>query len=223
MLTRLWAITAAALLGLILVPVSSDAAPTGSVPIQPSGKVLIMGSSTTGCAGPSAADKCYVNIVKAASQTPQRHLDFTVLGRGGTHIGWGPASGNWTETPIPGGHQTVVIQLGVNDWYTPVAPGTLANQVAVFLGRVKAANPGARIVWLRTWMPGVTAADFRVRQTMWRDQGVYTREVVRAAGGIWIEVDPYGDEGGPYRADATGWHYNDAGHARLAKEVLAVL
>jgi hypothetical protein len=222
MITRLWAITATMLLGLVLVAVPSDAQ-TGSVPTQPAGKVLIMGSSTTGCAGPSAADKCYVNIVKAASQTPQRHLDFTVLGRGGTHIGWGPASGNWTQTAIPGGHQTVVIQLGVNDWYTPVDPATLDTQVAELLGRVRAANPGARIIWLRTWMPGIPEADFTVRQAMWRNQGVTTRAAVKAVGGTWIEVDPYGDGGTLFRADATGWHYNDAGHARLAKEVLAAL
>lgn len=221
MFTRLWATTASVLLGLTLIAIPSGAAPTGTgtMPGQEARKILIMGSSTTGCAGPATPAECYVNLVKAAK--PRN--TYTVLGRGGTHIGWGDPAGNWTQTPIPGGHQVVVIQLGVNDWYTPVQPADLRVHVAELLGRVRAANPGAVIVWLRTWMPGVSEQDFTVRQAMWRAQGVVTRESVRAVGGKWIEVDPYGDEGGPYRADASGWHYSGVGHAKLAELVLAAI
>lgn len=202
---------------------------TATAQAQLARDILVMGSSTTGCAGPSAPAKCYVNIIDAALPTD----NVTTLARPGTYVAYGTPTQNWTTTPIPSGQEIVIIQLGINDWYVPVAPATyriqLTGTVAAdgadgLLTRVRAANPTARIYWLSAWMPAY-GAYLQVRQDMWQDHGEVTAAAVNAVGGVMIDVDPTGDRraSAPYRADATGWHYNDAGHLVLAKRVLDLI
>lgn len=204
----------AALIALVLLLTTASSA-AAAAPL----KILIMGSSTTGCAGVSTPAACYVERVRAA----RPDITVTSLGRGGTYVGYGTADKNWTGTPIPTGNNIVVIQLGINDWFVPVAPAVMRSDVVTLIDRVRKANPGAAIVWLRTWMPQTAPEDFDERQEMWARHGVRTRSAVLSFGGRWIDADPFGDAGGPYRADSTGWHYNDAGHIVLADLVLGAL
>ena len=182
-------------------------------------RILFLGSSTTGCAGPSSAAHCYVNLVKAAHPDDQ----FTVLARGGTYIGYGTTAQNWTQTTIPGGHDRVIIQLGINDWYVPVAPATLRQQIDRLVLRVKAANPGAKIAWLRTWMP-VPTGNVDVRQSMWALHGQHTADAMffAAQDGTGATFVDMGTSPGPRRSSApgdNGWHYNDRGHQEMADAV----
>jgi lysophospholipase L1-like esterase len=181
-------------------------------------RVLIMGSSTTGCVGPvdSAGQpdpsQCYVNLVKASRQNDT----VTVLAKGGSYVAYGPAAQNWTTTTIPGGNDIVIIQLGVNDWYVPVAPATYRTQLDSLLDRVVAANPAAEIHWIRTWMPTPTGnAD--TRRSMWVQHGYVTADAVEAVGGQFHDM---AGTPGPFAADATGWHYNGGAHQRMARVVL---
>jgi hypothetical protein len=183
-------------------------------------KILVIGSSTTACAGQlSSPARCYVHLVEAA----HRRDAFTVLGRGGTYIAYGadPAR-NWTTTAIPRGHDRVIIQLGVNDWYVPVAPTRLRHDIDRLVARVKAANPGARIAWVRTWMP-VPTGDVGVRARMWTRHGTVTAAAMRAADGTFLDMRT---RPGPRRStvpDDNGWHYNDRGHAEIAATLNAWL
>jgi lysophospholipase L1-like esterase len=183
-------------------------------------RVLLMGSSTTGCAGPSSPARCYGNLLKAARPADS----FTVLARGGTYIGYGTPAQNWTATPIPGGHDVVVIQLGINDWYVPVQPATLRQQIDRLVGRVKAANPGARIGWLRTWMP-VPTGNAVDRLRWWALHGQVAADAMfyaRQDGSDATFLD-MGTSPQPRRSAKVGdngWHYNDRGHTELADAVL---
>jgi lysophospholipase L1-like esterase len=201
------------------------AGPGSAAAGQVAEQILIMGSSTTACAGQlSSPANCYVNIVKAAHPADT----FTVLGRGGTYIGYGTAAQNWTTTPIPGGHDRVVIQLGINDWYVPVAPATLRQQIDGLVIRVKAANPGAKIAWVRTWMP-VPTGNADVRQSMWAQHGWSTADAMSyartACNPNCTPVADFIDMGtspAPRRSTVSGdngWHYNDRGHAEIAAAV----
>lgn len=222
-IVRTIAVALAALLATAALTGAANSAP-GQAVAQVGQRVLIMGSSTTGCAGPSSLANCYVTKVKAAHP-----LDtFTVLARGGTYIGYGTPAQNWTTTPIPTGHQVVIIQLGINDWYVPVAPATLRQQIDTLIVRVKAANPGASIVWLRTWMP-VPTGNVDVRQSMWTQHGWYTADAMFHAHEVdgtptaFIDMDT---SPGPRRSTLpgdNGWHYNDRGHAEIADALLAWL
>jgi lysophospholipase L1-like esterase len=194
---------------------------SGAQPAAAAGRtVLIIGSSTTACAGQlSSAARCYVRLVEAA----HRHGEVTVLGRGGTYIGYGtdPAR-NWTTTPIPRGYARVIIQLGINDWFVPVQPAELRHDIDRLVGRVEAANPGARIAWVRTWMP-LPTGDVGVRQRMWARHGLVTAAAMRAAGGTFLDM---GTRPGPRRSTIPGddgWHYNDRGHAEIAAALNAWL
>lgn len=204
----------------VLLTTLTLAGPAPEPAAQVGQRILIMGSSTTGCAGPSTPAKCYVNLVRAA-----RPLDtVTVLAKGGSYIGYGTPAQNWTQTPIPAGNDQVVIQLGINDWYVPVPPATLRQQIDQLVIRVKAANPGARIGWLRTWMP-VPAGNADVRQSMWALHGQYTADAMFYArqGGADAAFLDMGTSPGPRRSTAAGdngWHYNDRGHAEIAGVVL---
>jgi hypothetical protein len=187
---------------------------------EPRERILIMGSSTTACSGQlTSAARCYVRLVEGAHP----RTEFTVLGRGGTYIAYGPdPAKNWTRTPIPAGHDRVIIQLGINDWYVPVRPAQLRRDIDRLVIRVKAANPGARIAWVRTWMPGPTG-DPAVRRRMWAMHGRTTAAAMRHAGATFIDMRT---SPGPRRSTAAGdngWHYNDRGHAELAAAVNAWL
>lgn len=184
--------------------------------------ILILGSSTTACTGPTDAAHCYVNLIRSARPTDT----VTAIGRGGTYVGYGTPAQNWTQTIIPGSYDTVVIQLGVNDWYVPVAPAVYRTHLDDLLGRVRAANPDARILWLATWMPEYTPASPDTRPAMWQDHGVTLVAALNAVGGDVIDMHATGSrrEAAPYRADpASGWHYNNRGHQLLADAVLARL
>jgi hypothetical protein len=204
----------------VLLAAVTLAVPASQAEAQVGQRILLMGSSTTGCAGPSSAAHCYVNIVKAA-----RPLDsVSVLARGGTYVGYGTASQNWTATPIPAGHDRVVIQLGINDWYVPVSPPTLRQHIDKLIVRVKQANPGASIAWVRTWMP-VPTGDAVDRLRWWALHGQYTADGLFFAGqdGTDAEFVDMGTSPGPRRSTApgdNGWHYNDRGHAEIADVVL---
>lgn len=212
-------IAAAALLVVVCTTSATTAQPLPE-------KILIMGSSTTACAGDlTTPAHCYVNLVKAAH--PDDTID--VLGRGGTYIGYGTTAQNWTTTTIPPGNQRVIIQLGINDWYVPVPPATLRQQIDKLVIRVKAANPGATIAWVRTWMP--TPGDTSdARKAMWALHGQYTADAMlyarsaTAVGGASPVADflDMGTSPGPRRSSNTGdngWHYNDLGHAEIAAAV----
>lgn len=224
MRARLRAATAALTATAALVV--AGAVPGSAAARQPAEKILIMGSSTTACAGQlSSPANCFVNLVKAAHPLDQ----VTALGRGGTYIAYGtnPAT-NWTTTEIPAGNDRVVIQLGINDWYVPVQPAQLRRDIDQLIIRVKRANPGAKIVWVRTWMPTPTGnAD--VRQSMWTQHGWYTADAMYyARTACNPNCTPTADfldmatSPGPRRstvAGDNGWHYNDLGHAEIAGAV----
>lgn len=181
--------------------------------------VLIMGSSTTGCAGPVDSNgqpdisQCYVTLLQNS-----RPLDtFNVVPKAGSCIAYGAV--NWLNTTIPGGNDIVIVQLGINDWYVPIAPATYSTQVDGLLDRVRAANPDALLLWVRTWRP-VPTGNADVRNTMWVDHGYVTADVVEAHDGIFLDMP---GSPAPYAADATGWHYNGGGHAAIAARLLTYL
>jgi lysophospholipase L1-like esterase len=189
-------------------------------------RILIMGSSTTAGVGPVTATgapdpaRSYVNLTRTARPEDT----FTVLGRGGTYVAYGtnPAT-NWTQTTIPAGHDTVIIQLGINDWYVPVDPTVYRAQLDELLGRVATANPAARtngaIHWIRTWMPTPTGnAD--IRRSMWVRHGYTTADAIEHIDGHFHDMPGTPT---PYAADTTGWHYNATGHQKLADTVLTLL
>lgn len=191
---------------------------TATAQAQLARNIFVMGSSTTGCAGPSAPAKCYVSIIDAALPAD----NVTSLGRGGTYVAYGMAAQNWTATTIPTGQDIVIVQLGINDWFVPVVPATYRTQLDELLGRVRTANPTAKIYWLSAWMPAYGVYS-QARQDMWQDHGEVTAAALTAVGGEMLDMDPTGNRraSAPYRADpVSGWHYNDAGHRALAKRVL---
>lgn len=206
------------LLGLLaLVLVATSPAIVAASAAQPAPeRILVMGSSTTGCAGQITAPQCYVNLLR--THTPVG-TEFTVLGRGGTYVGYGTPAQNWTQTPIPSGHDRVVIQLGINDWYVPVGPAIYRTQLNSLLARVKAANPGAEIAWLRAWMPTPTG-NVTSRNSMWALHGQTTADAMLFDRGVFLDM---GTSAGLRRSTAAGdggWHYNARGHAELADRVL---
>lgn len=188
-------------------------------------RVLILGSSTTACAGqlpgPVPSPDCYVSLVRAAN--PQDEV--TAVGRGGTYIAFydpkdkrPAAQQNWATYPIPTGYDRVIVQLGINDWYVPVAPATLRQHIDKLMARVRAANPNARIAWLRAWMPTPTG-DANARQSMWMLHGQYTADAMAFAHADLLDMGTT-----PYVRRSTvandgGWHYNVRGHAELAQTV----
>lgn len=188
----------------------------GDNPYQSGMNVLIMGSSTTGCAGsltPPDKPDCYVNLVKAE----RSQHSFQVMANAGSYVAYGtdPAH-NWTETEIPTGKDVVIVQLGVNDWYVPVAPATYRAQLDDFLGRIRIANMTARIYWLMTWMPNVRTDS---RMSMWLQHQWVTADALKAVGGEYYPMP-----GDPAQYASTvpadnGWHYNIAGHRALANAV----
>ena len=217
MRTNLRALAVVIVTALALIAPSTAPSTASSIAhAQPTGRdILLMGSSTTGCTGPSTPSACFVNKVKAARAADR----FTVLARGGTYVAYGTPSQNWTTTAIPGGHDIVVVQLGINDWYVPVTPLTFGAQVAELLQRVRSANPDAEIHWVRTWMPAPTGnAD--IRRSMWVRHGFSTADAVETVGGTFHDMS-----GTPTRfaVDSTGWHYNNLGHQRLADLLLSFM
>lgn len=198
-------------------PTATSVVPVTVSPCQPGAPagrdVLIMGSSTTACTGPSSVDACYVTKVKNARPADR----FTVIGRGGTYVGYGTAGQNWTTTPIPTGQEIVVIQLGINDWYVPVDPAQYRAQLDTLIGRIRSANPDADLYWVRAWMPNYPTD---TRLSMWTRHAWVTADALAAVNGTFLDMP--GDPA-PYRADTTGWHYNDAGHQALADKVLDLL
>jgi len=189
-------------------------------------RILIMGSSTTTGVGPVDAAgnpdpaRSYVNLTR----TSRPNDTFTILGRGGTYVAYGTdPTRNWTTTTIPAGHDTVIIQLGINDWYVPVDPTLYRTQLDELLARVATANPTAHanghIHWIRTWMPTPTGnAD--IRRSMWVRHGYTTADAIQQLGGQFHDMPGTPT---PYAADTTGWHYNATGHQKLANTVLELL
>jgi lysophospholipase L1-like esterase len=178
-------------------------------------KILIMGSSTTACAGDlDTPANCYVNLVKTTHPLDE----FTVLGRGGTYVGYGTTAQNWTTTVIPTGHDRVVIQLGINDWYVPVPPATYRTQLNALIKRVRTANPDAAIAWMRAWMP-VPTGNVQARNAMWALHGQTTADAMLFDQGTFLDM---GTSPGLRRSTLAGdggWHYNDRGHAELAAAI----
>jgi lysophospholipase L1-like esterase len=201
-------------------------------------KVLIIGSSTTGCAGPTDAAHCYVNLYKAARPTDT----VTVEGRGGTYVSYGTPDQNWTTPAVgspdytgvdrvfgkPGysGNDRVYIQLGINDWYVPVLGTTYRANVRDLVVRARAANPVAKIYWIRTWMPAVSDADLSVRTGHWNDGATQIKAALTSVSGTFLDLDPTGQGAVTgctnLRADPTsGWHYNDVGHVLIKDKILS--
>jgi lysophospholipase L1-like esterase len=183
-------------------------------------EILLLGSSTTGCSGPSKRANCYVELMKAARPSDR----FTVLARGGTTLALNTPAQNWTQTPIPAGHDIVVIQLGINDWARELAYTTFRTHVEEFLGRVRAANPDAKIYWMMPWIPQNWPGSPDTWWLLWQNHGVVLANALRPLGGELIDLGPTGSrrEAAPYSAnDGSGMHYNDAGHRKIADAVLA--
>lgn len=195
---------------------------TTSSQAQTGRSILMLGSSTTGCSGPSTLANCYVNLVKAARPDDT----FTVIARGGTTLALGAPNVNWTQTPIPGGNDIVVIQLGVNDWANGLAYATFRTHVEEFLGRVRTANPTAKIYWLMPWIPQHWPGSPDTWWLLWQNHGVVLVNALRAVDGEMIDMGPSGTrrEAAPFASgDGTGMHYNDAGHRKMADALLAKL
>lgn len=207
----------AALLSLTLLLTTASSA--AAVPTLLSQRVLILGTSTTACSGPTDPALCYTERLRAARSA----VPMTVIGRAGTYTGWGPMEQNWSQQVIPSGFSVVVLQHGTNDWYVPVPTAEEQADVTSLLQRTHAANPYALLVWVRTWMPAVSAANWTARKAVWDAHGAVQRDAVQSFGGVWLDLDPTGTGGVGYRADETGWHYNNAGHGVIAARILPYL
>lgn len=111
-----------------------------------------------------------------------------------------------------------IVQLGVNDWYVPVATDTFKTQVQTMLTRLRVQSPNIQLFWLRTWMPN---SDDESRIQTWNDYEVALADVVTQPGPWPCRfLDMRETNRSLYWYDPTGFHYNDLGHQLLAKKVL---
>ena len=129
---------AIALLAAVLM-VAAGAVAAGA---QASRSILFLGTSTTEGMGAVPKSARFVYLVKAARPDDT----FTELARGGTTLVNADPAKSWESTVIPGGHDIVIAQFGINEWNTGVTATSLRQQATDFLARVRAANPSARIL-----------------------------------------------------------------------------
>lgn len=188
---------------------------------QPSARnVLIMGTSTTAGAGAVPLTNRYVDLIKAARPDDT----YTVIGRGGTTLVNTDPAKSWENTVIPGGNDIVIMQFGINEWDTGVPIATFRDQATAFVARVRTANPDARIFWLSPWIKQyAVTSTFDVRGNRWQEFGMGIETALRTVQGVHIDLDPTGSRrlAAPYSSgEASGLHYNNAGHRKLADAVL---
>lgn len=185
--------------------------------------ILILGTSTTDGMGANPASNRYATLVANA-----RPLDtFTVLGRGGTTLA-DPATPNWLDYTVPGGFDVVVLQFGFNEWNRSTPAATFKTWAIEFAQRVRAANPGVRIVWLSTWVSQYVTTTPDARANLWQEYGMAIESTLRTVGGdvTHVDLDPTGSRrlAAPFSyGGADGLHYNNAGHRALADALLTVL
>jgi lysophospholipase L1-like esterase len=211
------ALLALTLLGVGASTHASSSAATGR-------KILILGTSTTEGMGATPLANRYASLVAQARPTDE----FTVLGRGGTTLA-DAATANWLDYAVPGGHDVVVLQFGFNEWNrgTPVA--TFKTWAGDFVTRVRASNPGAKVVWLSPWISQYVPTSLPDgRAELWQQYGMAVGSVLRAAGGstAHVDLDPTGSRrlAAPFSFGAAdGLHYNNAGHAKIAEALLTVI
>lgn len=187
-------------------------------------QVLILGTSTTEGMGATPASNRYASLVASA-----RPLDsFTVLGRGGTTLA-DPTTPNWLDYTVPSGFDVVVLQFGFNEWNRGTPVNTFKTWAGDFVTRVRAANPGARVIWLSPWISQYLPPSLPDgRAELWQQYGMAIESVLRAAGGstAHVDLDPTGSRrlAAPYSLGSPdGLHYNNRGHAALADALLKVL
>lgn len=182
-------------------------------------KILMLGASTTACVGTPSPDKCYTNIMKAARPDDQ----LTVLARPGNTLASTTPEGNWLNVEIPGGHDVVFMQLGLNDWRHNIDHATFRSHADQFLARVRAANPNAKLYWLSTWIPQYWPPTPDTWGKLWQDYGVQIVTALRVVNGEeLIDMGPSGTrrESVSY-INPDGVHPNVRGHRRMADELLA--
>lgn len=189
---------------------------------QPSTRnVLIMGTSTTAGAGATPITNRYVDLVKAARPDDT----YTVIARSGTTLVNADPAKSWEHTVIPGGNDVVVMQFGINEWDTGVPIATFRDQATAFVARVRTANPTAQIFWLSPWIKQyAVTSTFDVRGNRWQEFGMGIETALRTVQGVHIDLDPTGSRrlAAPYSSgEASGLHYNNAGHRKLAEVILA--
>lgn len=110
------------------------------------------------------------------------------------------------------------VQLGINDWYVPVATATFKSQVQTLLSRLRVQSPAIQLFWLRTWMPNSEDVS---RILKWDEYEVALADVVKQPGPWPCKfLDMRETNRSLYWFDPTGFHYNDFGHSLLAKKVL---
>lgn len=191
--------------------------------------VLILGTSTTEGMGATPANQRYASLVAAARPTDT----VTVVGRGGTTLA-DPNTPNWLTYTVPTGFDVVVLQFGFNEWNRGMPAATFQQHLLDFATRVRTANPGAKLIVLSTWIsqyPAVNGWD--ARAALWQEYGQAVSAALRAIGGntAHVDVDPTGSKrlAAPFawKAPGTpgydGLHYNNAGHAELARQLLTAL
>ncbi len=113
-----------------------------------------------------------------------------------------------------------MIELGTNDTEPPDGFQTAYQQIVQTLHR---ANPTARIVCLRPWQDptnGYQPAYWQTIQAACRDWPM----VVVDLAAPYLDASPHGPGGGAtYRGPRDWFHPNDAGHAAIARALLAAL
>lgn len=188
---------------------------------QTSRAILFLGTSTTEGMGAIPKAARFVDLVKAARPGDT----FTELARGGTTLVNADPAKSWENTVIPGGHDIVIAQFGLNEWNTGVTATMLRTQATDFLARVRTANPNAQIYWLSPWIPQYTVTTFPdLRGNLWQEQGMAIEAALRTVQGVHIDLGPTGSrrEAAPYSfGGSDGLHYNNAGHRKIADAVLA--
>lgn len=209
---------AALLVSLLLVGVGVTASTAAQAQ-----NVLILGTSTTEGMGASPIEKRYATLVTNELQG----ATVTTFGRGGTTLA-DPATPNWLNYSVPSGYNVVVLQFGFNEWNRGTPATTFKPWAVDFMTRVRAANPGVRLVWLSPWIGQYLTPAPDVRAHGWQEYGMAIESALRTVGGntAHVDLDPTGSRrlAAPYSLGAAdGLHYNNRGHRAIADALLATL
>ena len=129
-----------------------------------------------------------------------------------------------SETPLPQGVGTVVVELGTNDFDQPI--GAFARGYGALIDRMQAAAPGATFICLGIWR-GSTDRSARTGLP----PAVFDQAIQHACPGRFVSLTPiymdatvHGPAGRPtWRGVADRFHPNDEGHRQVADSILRAL
>lgn len=164
-------------------------------------RIAYFGDSVTVGAGSSGRGHGYVAHVSRWLQSRGSSVTATVNAKGGVPVAY------WEHAPVPKRLDAAVVELGTNDVRLGTPAARFVRQYRTLTSRIRAANPGVRLLCLSVW-PRV-GRDSR--------EGAVNTLIRDVCPGTYVDITRLRDR--PSIRSSDGFHPNDVGYRLIARAV----